>query len=141
MTDISGQKCLELSRNVNLLGLLRKMCLELWPWNSTISSLTWNVKITSAKRLLFQLVPRTRHIDESGYGLLPTPCASDAQLGSILSPKDSYRLTKNGSWRHIKASGITCSLTLGRLFRLKTGFYLMPEVVEEMMGYPIGWTE
>jgi hypothetical protein len=55
---------------------LRRMCRGLLAsrtaWYSSKCVLTWKVKATKSKRLLFQLAPSTPHTDGTGSGLLPT---------------------------------------------------------------------
>ena len=141
INDIYGGNFLESSSNRGHVGFLLKMLVELFPWESMTSSLTWKVKATPQKRSYYQLVPRTRRTDETGYGLLPTVLASDAGCASIIGKEDKYKLTKNGTLRRYNKNGKNSSLSLGRLIRLKTGYNLTPELAETMMGYPIGWTE
>ena len=87
MTDISGLKCLGLSKNSGPIGLLEKMCLATSQWASTKCSLTWRTQATPQGRLLFQLVPLTLHIEETESGqsqtMWMTPRASDAKGHSM----------------------------------------------------------
>jgi hypothetical protein len=80
-TAISGLRCLESSKNLNPVGLLQKMSEELLTsktaWSSKVCTLTWKVKATKHKRLLYQLqasVPRT---EETESGLWATPNTMD----------------------------------------------------------------
>lgn len=54
MTGTSGRRCAELFRKSGPLGSLVRMCLESSIWRSTRCYLTWKVKVTPARRLLFQ---------------------------------------------------------------------------------------
>ena len=76
--DIYGQNLIASSRNVTLIGSLSKMLLD-WPWRSIISYMIWKDMVTNHKHILYRLVPLTRRTDGTGYGLLPTLCASDAK--------------------------------------------------------------
>lgn len=76
MTVISGQKCLELSKNSGPIGLLEKMLLTSPIWNSTVRYLTWKTSITKQQRLYFQLWPSVPNIKGLEHSLLPTPTAS-----------------------------------------------------------------
>ncbi len=68
MTVTSGRNISGLYKKSDLVGLLAKMLLDSSVWASTKCFLTWKVQTTPAKRLLFQLVPSTPHIEgiESG---------------------------------------------------------------------------
>ena len=55
MTVTSGRKCCGLCRKSGPLGSLARMLLESSIWNSTRCLLIWKVRVTAAKRLLFQL--------------------------------------------------------------------------------------
>jgi len=65
--------------------------------------------------------------------LLPTPCASNAKE---VGPKGS------ASQIHNEQNGNLCGVIKG-LPSVPTGapMYLNPSFVEEMMGFPIGWTD
>tara|TARA_R110000850_G_scaffold33577_3_gene91336 strand:+ start:373 stop:1080 length:708 start_codon:yes stop_codon:yes gene_type:complete len=103
--------------------------------------------------------------------LLPTPTASDAGPAAILNENTNIVFTGKGTPRKVSNNGVNGSLGLARTvmllptpsahehkYRLKgnsqaskcleararrTGkdFQLNPRFVEEMMGFPIGWTE
>ncbi len=77
-TVTSGQRCLRLPRLSGQIGLFAKMFMVTSTWASTKCLLTWKMKRTPAKRLLFQLVPWTPRIEEIESGLLPTPVTHDA---------------------------------------------------------------
>ena len=49
---------------------------------------------------------------------LPTPTASDATTGAIIGQNDTFRLTKNGTWRRYVQTGNNCSLNLGRYVQM-----------------------
>ena len=100
MTATSGLKCYERFGRYSPLGLLLKTLLASRRWYNPAVSLKWDVQTFSSKkvlyvekntgtssmpsvktlsekdmksnRLLFQLVPQERPIEETGYGLLPT---------------------------------------------------------------------
>jgi len=103
-------------------------------------------------------------------GMLPTPTASDAGPAAILNENTNIVYTGKGTPRKVSNNGVNGSLGLARTvmllptpsahehkYRLKgnsqasrclearakrTGkdFQLNPRFVEEMMGFPIGWT-
>lgn len=77
MTVTSGLRCLELSKKSGQLGLLVKMLLESSAWHSKMCVLTWKTKALKSNRLLFQLVPKMRSTEETGFGLLATPNTMD----------------------------------------------------------------
>lgn len=83
MTVTSGLNISGLYKKSDPVGLLAKMLLASSTWASTKCFLTWKVKTTPAKRLLFQLVPSTPRIEETEFGLLPTPRVSDTEGGRV----------------------------------------------------------
>ena len=70
------------------------------------------------------LIPKTHHIEETGYGLLPTPRASD--WNTRYPSKNWLGKSDLGS-------------VLNGIFQQKNP--LNPDFVGEMMGFPKGWTE
>lgn len=106
-----------------------------------------------------------------GGSALPTPTASDAGPAAILNVNTNIVFTGKGTPRKVSNNGVNGSLGLARTvmllptpsahehkYRLKgnsqasrcleararrTGkdFQLNPQFVEEMMGFPIGWTD
>lgn len=93
MTAISGRKCLELPRKSSPLGCLRKTLLDMSHWVSTRCFLTWKMKATPQRRLLYRLVPSTPHIDEIECGLLPTVTRSQGAKGAMLLPTPTTQET------------------------------------------------
>jgi hypothetical protein len=93
--DISGQKCLGLSKNVGPLGLLEKTLLESPNWAWTKYSLTWRTKATPQGRLIFQLVRLAPRTSGSASGLLHTPTAKANQMAPSMVDRDE------GSWGRI----------------------------------------
>ena len=59
MTVTSGRRCLEYCGMFGPVGLLVRTLLESSIWRSTRCLLTWKMRGTPARRLLFQLVPST----------------------------------------------------------------------------------
>lgn len=100
MNVISGQKCYELSKVANHDTLWLKMLLVMSQWASTKCLLTWKIKDTPQGRLLYQLVPKTHHIDETEFGssdsLLPTPTTMMMEHPELKLTKNNRRLSKDG---------------------------------------------
>jgi len=130
MTATSGRICSALLRNVGQSGLLVKMLLESSTWHSKKCALTWKAKGMKSGRSLFQLVPSTLPIEEIGYGLLPTPSASDHKGGR--APNTERKGAKKSALRDV----------LNQIYGTtgKTS-YPHPTLLEAMMGYPVGHTE
>ena len=78
MTVFSGLKCSVSLRNVGPAGSLARMLLTTSIWRSTKCFLTWRVKRTPRKRLLYQLALRMPRISASEYGFWRTPMANEA---------------------------------------------------------------
>ena len=72
MTVTSGQKCSELYANSGPAGSLARMLLGSSIWRSTRCTLTWKMRVTPSKRLLFRLVPS-----------MPRTGATDAPLSGV----------------------------------------------------------
>ena len=102
MTDISGQRCLQLSRLSGPLGLLEKMLLDTSLWASTKCFLIWKQQTTPQGHLLFRLSPQMLRTDEIGSGLLHTPTATANQMAPSMNSgwwptPDTRGFTNEGS--------------------------------------------
>lgn len=75
---------------------------------------------------------------ESGSLHIPTPTASDASAGSVISSRDEYRQTSSGSLRKYSASGKNGSLTLGRYVQL---MWPTPRKSDQAAGRPTEMTK
>jgi len=150
MTGISGRKCLEQFERFNQPGSWAKtfgaLLIGTGAWYSTRCRLIWKLRATKSSRFYFQLVPSAHRIEETGYGLLPTPMAceghknmscsdqnylsnharsgllpspvaSDATTGAIIGKNDTFRETK-GLPRKVNQNGKDGSVGLGRLVQL-----------------------
>ena len=87
--DTSGQKCLDLSKNSDRLGLLEKTLVDTLNSVSTPYSRTWRVKVTPQGHLVFQLRASVQTTKEKESGLLLTPNAMDS-----LPPRSEEALKK-----------------------------------------------
>ncbi len=99
MTAISGRRCYGLFEKLDRPGLLAKTLLASCRWTAGLYSrkyaLRWKMKATPLNRLLFQLAPLERHTEEIGFGLLPTPNATDDRdRGANNSPSTLRRKEK-----------------------------------------------
>jgi hypothetical protein len=81
--------------------------------------------------LIYQLYPSMPSIRENGFGLLPTPTASDKTYGRKPSTKRKNNEPKT-SLRDVLSE---------KFSKNGKGGSPHPTFVEAMMGYPIGWTE
>jgi len=81
------------------------------------------------------------YIAAKGFSLLPTPQASDAAQGAISWDLKSIVPDTRGFPRRIHAAtGGTFSVGLARLTLLSVFQPLIPQLVEELMGFPDDWT-
>ena len=100
----SGMKCLELYKIANRGGSLEKMLSVLLTstkgFYSSKCKLIWKKKVTPYNRLLFQLVPKTHHTDEIGFGLLATPTTQEIEHPEATLTKNNIRLSKDGKSSH-----------------------------------------
>ena len=77
-TVSSGLLCLISSKTKGPLGSLEKMLLGTSAWGSTLCFLTWQVKTTPLRRLIFRLALSAPRTDEKESGFLPTMTAADS---------------------------------------------------------------
>jgi len=107
---ISGRKCLEQYEKLNQDISWGKMFLELLvgtgDWYSRKCKLTWRLKGTKYKRYYFQLVPLTHRIEETEFGLLPTPTVAE-----VIQPKEPRTVFGNNRIRSNKGIEGQCKLT------------------------------
>lgn len=94
--DISGRKCLDLSKKSARTTLLGRMCLDYLvlkgEWYLNRCALTWKAKATKSRRLYFQLVPQVHRTEEIGSGLLltPTRCEEVQDLDQFQKRMEKY---------------------------------------------------
>ena len=91
--DTSGQKCLDLSKSCNRLGLLEKTLVGTLNSVSTPFSRTWRVKVTPQGRLVFQLRASARTTKEKESGLWLTPSKT------IISNRSEEGMKKRAEFR------------------------------------------
>lgn len=169
MTVTSGQSISAYWKDSDLGGCLAKMFLVSLPPCSTRCYLTWKVKVTPARRLLFRLWPSMPRTGGSGYSLWPTPRAvMPDNLGSnpiinergrivrasgedfALNLRDAVRLWPTPRANSAMAATITAEADANRHPNLETvlkkrepsvvGGQLNPTFVEWLMGFPKDWT-
>ena len=80
MTDISGRRCLGLSKLSGPAGLLEKMLLGTSLWASTRCYLTFKAHVTKHGHMYYRLLPQMHRTDEIDAGLLGTPTAAANQM-------------------------------------------------------------
>lgn len=164
MTVISGRKCCGLLRRQDRVGLLARTLLELSTWNSTVVFLTWKVRVTPSKRLLFQLAPSIPSTDGIESGLWPTPQTLDhiEMTRPVVMRGRSPRIVSNNGiegqaglrdavkfWPTPSASEDAAGTVNGQMQYMLThaakeseaqAGQLNPQWVEWLMGYPPEWT-
>lgn len=154
ITATSGQKCLELSRNVNRNVSLAKMFLVSSNWHSNRCSLIWKEMAITPKHSLFRLVPKMHLTKETEFGLLPIRRTSKTSLhGTIIKHKTKILPEKQKIWfwpTPLASDGSNSTMppsmkkrsgVIGELLRAGITGELNPEYIEWLMGYPKGWTE
>ena len=126
--DTSGQKCLDLSKNSDRLGLLEKMLVDTLNSVSTPYSRTWKVKTTPQGRLVFQLLASVPNTKEKESGLWRTP---DAYSGGSNLNKIKEALAEG----HLKRkSGHTIQVRLADQVR-EPRLWPTPAAHEARLGY------
>ena len=162
--DISGRRCLEsferLAPPTSWRRTFAASLVGMKGWFWTRCALTWKVKATKSFRSYFLLQASTRRTAGKEFGSwLPTPVAWDGNGGGARKPKDGkanalgYSLTLKDraaaqmlptpmAQEHDKITGKENQDSLTKRARQQTGktSQLSPLFVEEMMGFPKGWT-
>lgn len=96
-TAISGRKCYGLFESLGQRGssvkMLRDYLVSSEGWYSRQCALTWKIRDTKSRRLLYQLSPSVRPTDATASGLLPT-----ARAGKMTNEDEA-------SWRKRQAQG------------------------------------
>ena len=170
MTVISGRRCYELLKMLDLPGLLAKTLLDSLQWRMAehlkTYALHWKMKGTIYKRIIFQLAVSERGIEGTEYGLLlitPTASESYQDKDKFIKRMEKYNngttmpnlttqintLLPTPTARDYKdRKGTEWSLQhskqhLGREIHHIEGIgkSLNPDWVEWLMGYPIGYTD
>jgi hypothetical protein len=166
MNATCGAKCYEQFKKLNRDSSSLKMSLVsrllMGDWYSNKCALTWKVKGTKFNRLLFQLVPRTLHTEETDAGsLLPTPNSSPREVTeeqTIKRKKIYGGKTRAMYLEHYVAMGMLPTPTAGNensqhsiaewggsgnpMREIPGAFsQLNTRFVAEMMGFPKDWTE
>ena len=164
MTVTSGLNISGLYKKSDPVGLLAKMLLASSIWASTKCFLTWKVKTTPAKRLLFQLVPSTPRTEEIESGFWQTPSAGDGgtprtqkyidggfqiHLSTQVATPTLWPTPRASEWKGVGPIG-----SKSHQHRLAKGYLdagvqevngatgqLNPNWVEWLMGFPPGWTD
>ena len=151
MTDISGRRCLGLSKLCGPAGLLEKMLLATSLWASTRCYLTWKPQVTPVGATLYRLSPQTPRTDATESGLWATPTAANA-VGTSRPPskgggsrdlRQDVRMWPTPTARDYKDNGNSPAELARNSVTLAThaGGSLNPEFVEYLMGYPVGYTD
>lgn len=166
-SDFYGRRCLEQLKKFPRVGLWRRMLLDFlilkagWSFDKCVP--IWKLKGTKCSQLLFQLAPLAHRTGGNVFGLLPTPSASEGERAGMILKDRRRTYRRSGTKRQLMlrdmaASGLlptpTASLAkdghsgegygddLNRWLQRtgETSPRLNPAFVEEMMGFPLGWT-
>ena len=165
--DISGRRCLEsferLAPPMSWRRTFAASLVGMTGWFSTRCALTWKVKDTKSSRSYFLLQASTRRTAETEFGSwLPTPTAKNVSGGAVQVNENGKRQNKGGTefsaqlhdlaksqmlptpmaQEHDKITGKENQDSLTKRARQQSGktSRLSALFVEEMMGFPKGWT-
>ena len=174
MSATFGQKCLEQYEKFPRVSSWAKMfaasLIGMEGWYSRRCVLSWKVMGIKSRPLLYLRAGSVRHIEESGFGLLPTPTAmqDDADPAKVDArnekqmamgnPKFILGLTQmamrgmlptptahqhNAGTEKPRKDGKSRADELNHLVSIWNGksSQLNPQFVAEMMGFPTDWTE
>lgn len=97
---------------------------------------TWPRSGTMRSGQCFRRAPWVRHTHENGCSLWPTPQASDwiVVRFSLQSLRKSY-------WRKRTAATYIAGPRLAEALAVEASCYQTPELTENLMGFPRGWTD
>lgn len=155
----SGRRLLPLYERSNRHGASLRTCtaclLSNEAWYSRNCALRWKSLVTTSNRLLFRLLPSTRHIDGTVSGLLRTPVSQESGTAAgRLMARDGQPL-RIGQTAYDQQTGRRVQIGLQQqlqlLATLPTAFptghatgarwRLQPAFVSWMMGFPEGWCD
>lgn len=91
---------------------------------------TWRKSGMMQDGVVYPLRIAALHTKGKGYGLLPTPRAS----------QDYKPIRKECPVERKGTHGRSLSAAVGKLVPEKVGYYLNPTLLEKLMDWPIGWT-
>ena len=131
MTVTSGRKCSELYGNSDPLGSLVRMCLESSIWHSTRCFLTWKVKDTPRRRLLFRLAVSMPHTNGNDVVFWPTPSTGAALCGGT----GNFQMLKRMAEKGLITEEERRQLSQGN------GGKTNPELLEWLMGYTTAFSQ
>lgn len=161
MSDSSFRKCYELSENLTRLGLLVKTYLESYPLQEERFVKIWSVKDTMSPFLILKLRVSVQSTEGSEYFLWRTP---DAHCDRGMCSKDRFLNRRKRDmpihfWKFwltpIGSDGFRSTFRRESLLKEKENGSLSSQIahfeaeegglnpawVEQMMGFPVGWTE
>lgn len=160
ITAISGRKCCESLEKFDRVGWWAKTFTALLigqeGWYSNKCRLTWKLRGTKCSRMYCQLAVLTHLTKEIGYGLSHTPTAKGNQLAPSMYRREtgSWGLLPTptkmddavwGDMKHVRRERLRKSPSLATLAVMTNpdgnSSQLNPRFIEEIMGYPIGYTE
>ena len=131
MTDICGQKCYELLENLDQLGLLLKMLKTQSEWSLMRSATAWRKSATKSNRLLYRLTAPVRGSTVKEHLSWPRPTTGAPLCGGTNNFNQMHKLMEAG----IISDKERRSLTQGN------GGKSNPDLLEWLIGFPIGWTD
>jgi hypothetical protein len=129
-------------------------------WGSTACWLTWKKSATPAGRWLYRLVPSTPRTGATGFGLWPTPRASESEMRTY-SQTPTQKASAHGKYLQVEVleaerklwpTPMPSDVMGGRTtkgkdrpnetgIRLAVGGKLNPDWVGALMAYPPGWLD
>jgi len=134
---VYGGKCTELLANYNQ---------ELQSWRMLQMSFQWADPMLldrlpklgmTVNGQLFALQTLEHHTTEHVGFVLPTPVASDYKR--IKPSLSDFKAKERGFGQTLPSAAMLMEMTQEEI--IGNNFRLNPQFVEEMMGFPIGWTE
>jgi hypothetical protein len=160
MTATSGRTLLRSLPISGPVGACLRTLLDTSRWGSTACWLTWKKSATPAGRWLYRLVPSTPRTGATGFGLWPTPRASESEMRTY-SQTPTQKASAHGKYLQVEVleaerklwpTPMPSDVMGGRTtkgkdrpnetgIRLAVGGKLNPDWVGALMAYPPGWLD
>ena len=125
-----GQKCSEWSESFSHLGLLERMLKTQSEWSPTKSCVIWKASATKQGRLLYRLTASVRGTKGTECLSWPRPTTGAALCGGTYNFRQMQMLCDAGQITEEERRNLTQG----------NGGRSNPDLLEWLMGFPIGWS-
>ena len=116
--DTYGQKLNDSSKKLSRQSASLKMSVDIYDWDLNKSQMTYQNWVIKLRQACLQRKKSALLTKENDCLFWPTVVTSDATVGAIISPNDTYKKTSTGSLRKINKNGKDGSLGLARTVKM-----------------------